>query len=190
MKREGVKRVKGVRDQARMKAQKSRQPRNFCHRSARVRAFFKSNLRAAAYQEVRGGRLDFRQSCRAARRCFITTCSRTCRNDARRFPAPSFPYPFFAFHPFLQPPLPFFLPLSSNGTDAFTVQDTRPAIPGRLNVDQTGSSIFRTARTRSDANELRIKVVTRIYEPSVGNYVSIDANRLDWHGSFSRWMSF
>lgn len=75
---------------------------------------------------------------------------------------------------------PFFSLSPLTGPMRSTVQDTRPAIPGRLNVDQTGSSIFRTARTRSDANELRIKVVTRIYEPSVGNYVSIDANRLDW----------
>jgi len=42
---------------------------------------------------------------------------------------------------------------------------------GWLNVDQTSSSIFRTARTRSDANELRIRVVARIYEAPGENYI-------------------
>lgn len=38
--------------------------------------------------------LDSHQSCREARRCFITVSSRTCRNDARRFPIlSSFPLP-------------------------------------------------------------------------------------------------
>lgn len=51
-------------------------------------------------------------------------------------------------------------------------RDTRPGNSDRLNVDQTDSSIFpdRT-RTRSDANELRIRVVARNHRklcPSTG----------------------